>query len=96
MTDFILVRELEAQAQNHAARTALVFNGRETSYGELDSQANQVAQGLLGEGIAPDSRIAFMGANSDSYFSLLLGRKKFAAFWLGSIRASPGRKSLMC
>ncbi|MGB0342947.1 MAG: fatty acid--CoA ligase [Parvibaculales bacterium] len=83
MTDFILVRELEAQAQNHAARTALVFNGRETSYGELDSQANQVAQGLLGEGIAPDSRIAFMGANSDSYFSLLLGAQKVRSVLVG-------------
>ena len=70
MTDFILVKALEAQARDNGGRTALVFNGRETSYGELDSQANQVAQGLLGAGRAPDRRIALLGAKSDRYFSL--------------------------
>ncbi len=56
--------------------TAQVFEGRATTYGEFDRHTNQVAQGLLASGCSPQTRIAFLGKNSDHYFELLLGAVK--------------------
>ena len=56
--------------------TAQIFDGRETTYGELDRRASQVANGLIAEGIAPDSRVGAIGKNSDYYFEILLGACK--------------------
>jgi acyl-CoA synthetase (AMP-forming)/AMP-acid ligase II len=56
--------------------TAVFFNGNSTSYTELDRRSNQVANGLLGEGLPPQSRVAVLDKNSDSYFELLFGAAK--------------------
>ncbi|SVA53211.1 uncharacterized protein METZ01_LOCUS106065, partial [marine metagenome] len=46
---------------------AFKFSGKETSYQDFDSSANKVAQGLIAEGCKPDSRVAFLGKNSDTF-----------------------------
>ena len=77
-----------ADITRHQARTrpdhiAQIFEGRETSYGELDRRACQVAQGLIAEGIKKDARIAFMGKGSDHYFEMLNGAFKAGAVVVG-------------
>lgn len=80
MADFDLRRPLADIYRHRAAAMpnamAQVFDGRKTTYGELDRRASRVAQGLIAEGCRPDSRIGFMGKNSDLYFELLGGSLK--------------------
>ena len=83
MGDFILIEAIEAQAAKQGDKLALVFQGRETSYRDLSHLSNRVAQQLLAANIAPHSRIAFMGANSDLYFQLLFGVQKTRAVLVG-------------
>ena len=54
-------------------RPALAFEGRTTTYQQLDERASQVANGLIASGVKPGDRIAHLGKNSDFYLELLLG-----------------------
>jgi len=63
-------------AQARPLARAMAFEGRITTYGELDRRTNQVAQALRAAGLAPGDRIAHLGKNSDLYFELLLGAAK--------------------
>ncbi len=56
--------------------TAMLFEGRTTSYGELDRNTNKVANALLALGLKPGDHIAFIGKNSDSYFEMMFGAMK--------------------
>ena len=64
----------------HAARRpdhpALVFEDRTTTWAAFDRQTNQVAQQLLATGLAPQSRIAYLGKNCDRFFDVYLGAAK--------------------
>ena len=52
------------------------FLDKETSYVELDAYANKVAQGLIKLDCKPDTRVAFLGKNSDLFFEFLYGTIK--------------------
>jgi acyl-CoA synthetase (AMP-forming)/AMP-acid ligase II len=58
---------------------ALAFEGRETTYAQLERHSNQVANGLLSAGVRPGERIAYLGKNGDRYFEVLLGAAKVGA-----------------
>lgn len=62
---------------------AQIFESRETTYGEFDRHANQVAQGLLAAGCVPHTRIAYLGRNSDHYFEVLFGAIKARVVLVG-------------
>lgn len=62
---------------------ALDFNDRLTTYGELDSRASRVAQGLIALGQTPGARIGYLGKNCDRYFEVLLGAFKARAVMVG-------------
>jgi fatty-acyl-CoA synthase len=64
------------QAATQPNRSAFVFEGRVTSYAELDRNANRVANGLIQLGLGRGDRIAYLGKNSDWYFELLFGAAK--------------------
>lgn len=83
MSNFILIDEMRRVAKQRGDATALVYEGRETSYRQLDERASQVAQSLLQEGIEPHARVAFLGKNSDLYFELLLGAQKTRSVIVG-------------
>ena len=83
MDDFIFIESLEAQMQAQGDKTALVFKGKETSYAQLSSLSNKVANALIEDGVKPHSRVAFMGNNSAIYFELLLGVQKTRAALVG-------------
>jgi long-chain acyl-CoA synthetase len=56
--------------------TALVFEGRATTFAQFDHHTDQVANALLAEGLIKGDRIAYVGKNSDHYFELLFGAAK--------------------
>ena len=64
----------------HAARrpdaTAIVYEGRKTTYAELDRGANRVANGLIAANIKPQVRVAHLDKSSDLFFELLFGTAK--------------------
>lgn len=71
------------QARARPGTIAQIFEGKETTYAELDRRANQVAQGLIGEGCKPDARVGYMGKNNDLYFEMLTGALRAKAVVVG-------------
>src|SRR5690606_18825038 len=57
-------------------RVALHFQGRDTTYAELDRRASQVANGLIEMGLKPGARVALLAKNTDLFFELHLGCAK--------------------
>ncbi|HEY5645503.1 MAG TPA: long-chain-fatty-acid--CoA ligase [Pseudomonadales bacterium] len=49
---------------------------RSWTFAELDAEANRIANALLGEGVAPGERIAYLDKNTPEYFLYLLGGAK--------------------
>src|SRR6202035_5276519 len=60
-------------------RVAIHFEGRRITYGELDRRASQVANGLIGAGVASQKRIAVLAKNSPAFFELWFGATKAGA-----------------
>jgi long-chain acyl-CoA synthetase len=60
-------------------RTAILFEGRSTSWDALDRNANQVANALLAAGVKLGDRIAYVGKGTDEFFELLFGVAKIGA-----------------
>jgi len=58
---------------------ALSFEGRDTTFAELDAHASQVANALIAAGVKKGECIGYLGKNSDHYFELLLGAAKAGA-----------------
>lgn len=67
---------ISEQAGRQPSATALSFQGRETSFSELDHLSNQVANKLLSLGLPAESRVAVMARNSDDFFPILFGVAK--------------------
>src|ERR1700738_2400975 len=67
---------VRARANSRGSATAFEFEGRQTSFAELDINTNRVANALRAIGVKPGERIAYLGKNSDIYFELLLGAMK--------------------
>ena len=67
------------QARLRGEAIAMWFEGRETTFAQLDSRANQVANGLIAAGVKPGDRVAFLGKNMDVYYEMLLGANKARA-----------------
>jgi len=63
-------------ASKAPASTALVYEGRQTSFAELDKYASQAANGLLAEGIQRQSNVAWLDINTDFFFEMLFGCAK--------------------
>src|SRR5579862_4064814 len=68
------VVRLQAKARPDAV--VFEFEGRLTTFSEFDRHSNQVANGLIGLGVKPGDRIAYLGKNSDSYFEVVYGAAK--------------------
>ena len=65
-----------AHAELRGNQPALIFEGKETSFAALDRRANQVANGLIGAGLKPQTRVALLDKNSDRFFEVLFGAAK--------------------
>jgi len=64
------------QAAERPEARALIFGSRVTNYGALDRAASQVAQALLGLGLAPGARVVVLDRESDHALEILLGAAK--------------------
>jgi acyl-CoA synthetase (AMP-forming)/AMP-acid ligase II len=64
------------QAAVRPERVAMTFEGRETTYGQLDRRASRVANGLLASCPTPQTRVALLDKNSDQFFEVLFGATK--------------------
>jgi len=71
-----LVGVVRALASSCGTSIAFEFEGRQTSFAELDVLTNRVANALVALGLHRHERIAYLGKNSDIYFELLLGAMK--------------------
>ena len=60
-------------------RTAIVYEGKPTSFGELDRRANQAAAMLQAAGVAPGDRVAVLAGNSPRYAEVFLACAKMGA-----------------
>src|SRR5271154_3232052 len=64
------------QALRRPDAVALEFEGRATTFAEIDAVASRIANQLIGSGIAPQERIAYLAKNSDHFFGFLFGACK--------------------
>lgn len=65
--------------QDRPHSIALAFEGRETTFAQLQRHSNQVGNGLLRAGVRPGDRIVYLGKNGDWYFEVLFGAAKAGA-----------------
>ncbi len=81
--EFDLMPTIGDVARHHgrtrADRLALSFEGRLTTYGELDRNSNRVANALADAGVKAGQCVAWLGKNSDQYFEIMLGAAKIGA-----------------
>jgi fatty-acyl-CoA synthase len=63
-------------ARTRPDRVAIHFEGRRTTFAELDRRANQIANGLIAESLKPQARIAVLSKNSPAFFELWFGAAK--------------------
>ena len=64
------------QGSKKPEKVAVVFEDRETTFRELDRRASRVANGLIEAGLKPQSRVAVLDKNSDTFFEILFGAAK--------------------
>ena len=70
---------IRRHALERGDRPALVFEGQETTYRQLDARSNQVANGLIAAGVKPGQRIAILAKNIDLFFEIYYGATKAGA-----------------
>jgi len=68
-----------AQAKARGDAVALRFGERQTTFAELEDRSNAVANGLLGLGVRPGDRIAWLGRSCDTFFEVFFGVAKVRA-----------------
>ncbi len=67
------------RARIHPDRAALVFEGRSTSYAELDHGSSRVANALIASGVTPGERVCVLDQNHDLMFETIFGLAKAGA-----------------
>ena len=63
-------------ARTRPDRTAINYEGQDITFAELDRRANQVANGVIAEGLKPQARIAILSKNAPAFFDLWFGGAK--------------------
>jgi len=66
-------------AHRYGDKTALTFMGQETSYDELEAQADSVANVLVDNGVAPGDRVGLYIPNTDQFPEAYFGAHKAGA-----------------
>lgn len=75
-----LAGQLARSAASYPTKTALVFEGRELTYRQLDEEVNRHAHALTALGVTKGDRVALMSGNSDGFVIAM-----YAVFRLGAI-----------
>ena len=71
------------QATRIPDSVALWFEGTETTYRDLDTRTNQIANGLIALDVQPGDRVAYLAKNTDVYYEMLFGAAKARAVLTG-------------
>ncbi|MEL7108589.1 MAG: long-chain-fatty-acid--CoA ligase [Pseudomonadota bacterium] len=71
------------QSELRPNEVAFWFEGEETTFAELNSRANQVANGLLQLGVTADQRVGYLAKNTAVYYEMLYGCAKARAVMNG-------------
>ena len=74
-----LIDVTRRHARTQPDKTALVFEGRTTTYGELELRSNRVANALLADGVRKGDHVGYLGKNTDGYFETWFGAMKIGA-----------------
>lgn len=81
--EFDLMVTLGDVPRHHARvrgdRVALSFEGRDTTFAELDANSNRAVGALLAAGLKKGDRVCYLGKNSDHYFELVFAVMKAGA-----------------
>jgi fatty-acyl-CoA synthase len=72
-TRYTLPRFLDDVAERHGSRVALRFEGRDTTYAALRSEARRVAAGLVARGVGKGARVAVLFANRPEWLIATFG-----------------------
>ena len=75
-----LAGQLARSASSYPTKTALVFEGRELTYRQLDEEVNRHAHALAALGVTKGDRVALMSGNSDRFVIAM-----YAVYRLGAI-----------
>ena len=75
-------------ASSHGDGVAVVFEGRQTSYRELEAEARRLARGLIGAGVVKGARVAVQMANRLEWVV-----SAFATALVGAADAAPASRS---
>ncbi len=67
------------QAQMRPEDTAFWFEDETTTFRELETYSNQVANGLIRLGVEPDDRVGYLAKNTSQYYEMLFGAAKARA-----------------
>ncbi len=73
MTPFLVHQFLERAAQTTPEKVFTVYNGRRSTYGEIETHANRLARLLLRERLAPRDRVGLLARNSPTYVEAYYG-----------------------
>jgi len=71
-----LFDHLDWHARERPGNPFAWFAGQEITYGEAQARANQIANALLAEGLAPGARVAFLAKNCTEYALFYFGAAK--------------------
>lgn len=74
---------VRGHGKQRADKPAITYEGRTTTWAELDARSSQVAQALAAEGVGEHDRIAFIDKNGPEYFEFLFGGAKLNAVTVG-------------
>lgn len=66
-------------AERYSSVVAMTQGDKETTWREFDFYSNQVANGLIAEGIQPGARVAYLGKTTDVAFQIMHGVAKARA-----------------
>src|SRR5215469_4425805 len=67
------------QALRRGSAPALTFEGRATTFADLDAMASRVANALIDSGVRTQERIAFLSKNDEHFLPFLIGACKARA-----------------
>jgi acyl-CoA synthetase (AMP-forming)/AMP-acid ligase II len=77
--DWTLVATSAAHARDRAGHPAIRCEGRSVTYDRLHRDSNRVAHALRARGVGRGSRVAYLGRESEYYYTSIIGCAKAAA-----------------